>query len=480
MSQAPVNTAALKAKLDAVARMGRFEPAEIAAFERFISEAPEQALFRTNPIRYAALEKLSETRAIDLFLFATHAGLFELSWGVICGGCGAYLHTLEGLRELARDQPCGLCELSSPGSLDDNVEVAFTLSPAIRPLRYHDPVRLIGAEDGLFTFFSTSVDHDPEVARQNQSRVLENKLIEPHSIWEIQSDHDVPRLSLLAPESHALAHLEVEAGGAAELDLDFIDGRFVPDSGVVAPGRRIVRVHHRGGKHVRASFFIGRERPVPGAVCPIAGNNSFFTVRPFLTGKRLLTSQTFRDLFRAQSMPAEGGMALQSLTLLFTDLKGSTQMYERIGDIEAYRLVREHFDVLREVVSSRGGAVVKTIGDAIMATFSEPNAALEAAATMNREISKVGAAGDLVLKIGVHAGPCIAVESNDRLDYFGQTVNIAARVQGIAEAREIVCTEAIFSTPGAQQLIAAAGLVAKAESASLKGMEARVPVYRLS
>jgi class 3 adenylate cyclase len=121
-------------------------------------------------------------------------------------------------------------------------------------------------------------------------------------------------------------------------------------------------------------------------------------------------------------------------------VKGSTALYQSIGDAPAYARVRDHFAVLTEAIAAHDGALVKTIGDAVMASFSTPAPALEAAMVMNREIAKVG---ELELKIGLHAGPCIAVDLNERLDYFGQTVNIAARVQGIADSRQIVCTDAV-------------------------------------
>jgi class 3 adenylate cyclase len=196
----------------------------------------------------------------------------------------------------------------------------------------------------------------------------------------------------------------------------------------------------------------------------------------YLTGKRLLTTQVFRDLFRAESVPGEAGIALKNLSLLFTDLKGSTEMYERIGDLRAFDLVSRHFDLLRDLVRSRGGAVVKTIGDAVMASFSEPAGALDAAAAMTRDIRSIG---DLELKIGIHAGPCIAVQSNEQLDYFGQTVNIAARVQGIARAGEIVCTSEVMEAAGSAEVVRAASLKAVAGSAMLKGVEGAVAVHRL-
>src|SRR5437899_2523581 len=111
--------------------------------------------------------------------------------------------------------------------------------------------------------------------------------------------------------------------------------------------------------------------------------------RPFLTAKRLLTNQTFRDLFRTDTLDVDQRLKITSLTFLFTDLKGSTALYERVGDLVAYDLVREHFHVLYDVVRAEAGAVVKTIGDAVMATFSTPDRALAAALRMREEMARI-------------------------------------------------------------------------------------------
>ena len=174
--------------------------------------------------------------------------------------------------------------------------------------------------------------------------------------------------------------------------------------------------------------------------------------RPFLTAKRLLTNQTFRDIYRTDTLDVDQGLKITSLTFLFTDLKGSTALYDRVGDLAAYDLVREHFRVLNEIVASEAGAVVKTIGDAVMATFPTPDRALAAALRMRASVRDIRD-GDLLIKIGIHEGPCLAVTLNDRLDYFGQTVNIAARVQGLADAKAIFATKPVVDHPQVAKLI---------------------------
>src|SRR5471032_2236260 len=113
--------------------------------------------------------------------------------------------------------------------------------------------------------------------------------------------------------------------------------------------------------------------------------------RPFLTAKRLLTNQTFRDIYRTDTLDVDQGLKITSMTFLFTDLKGSTELYERVGDLVAYDMVRAHFGVLNEVVAAEAGAVVKTIGDAVMATFPTPDRALAAALRMREAMLKLNA-----------------------------------------------------------------------------------------
>jgi len=193
----------------------------------------------------------------------------------------------------------------------------------------------------------------------------------------------------------------------------------------------------------------------------------------------VLTSQTFRDLFRTETI-GENGLSIKSLAMVFTDLQASTALYERVGDIRALELVRSHFEKLNEVIRRHHGAVVKTIGDAVMAVFGESERAIGAAAGMHRALRKIDADGEtLALQIGVHAGSCIAIQTNHQIDYFGSAVNVAARVQGVAQGGEIVVTDTIWIAPGVQGLVQDFGLEATPDRVELRGISASVPVYRL-
>jgi class 3 adenylate cyclase len=204
--------------------------------------------------------------------------------------------------------------------------------------------------------------------------------------------------------------------------------------------------------------------------------------KPVLTAKRLLTNQTFRDIYRTDTIAIGQRLKILSLTFLFSDLKGSTELYARVGDLVAFDLVGEHFRLLQEIIGSEKGAVVKTIGDAVMATFETPDRAIAAAIRMREATSDLGAQRQhqrLHLKIGIHEGSCLAVTLNDQQDYFGQTVNIASRVQGLATSRAIVVTEQVVENTQASMLLESTGLKPTLRRATLSGIADEMSVYEI-
>jgi class 3 adenylate cyclase len=205
--------------------------------------------------------------------------------------------------------------------------------------------------------------------------------------------------------------------------------------------------------------------------------------KPFLTANRLLSNQTFRDTYHADALDVEQRLKITSLTFLFTDLKGSTALYEQVGDLVAYDLVRTHFRLLTEIVRAEAGAVVKTIGDAVMATFPTPTRAVAASLRMRDAMRRLNEErrrdNDLLLKIGIHEGPCLAVMLNERQDYFGQTVNIASRVQHLASSQAIYVTGSVVDHEATARLLETEGVSPVAQHHALRGIGDSLAVYEL-
>ena len=199
-------------------------------------------------------------------------------------------------------------------------------------------------------------------------------------------------------------------------------------------------------------------------------------------GLDLLAVPAFWELFAGDAPAPDESLRIGRVAILFTDLRASTAMYAKRGDPRAYRLVRDHFAILGETIARNGGALVKTIGDAVMASFSSGadavRASLEAQVELSARAEDLG--GELVLKAGVHAGACLIVTLNGRLDFFGGAVNTAARTLGLSHGRDCVVTDAVMSDieamvgRGAPQFH-----IAESFDAELRGIPAPVHVHRL-
>jgi class 3 adenylate cyclase len=198
----------------------------------------------------------------------------------------------------------------------------------------------------------------------------------------------------------------------------------------------------------------------------------------------LINRPLFREILGEQVLPQDQSLGVQRLAIFFSDLKRSTMLYQRLGDAKAYELVREHFDLVFDAVERYGGAAVKTIGDGVMGTFFDSVSALRGVAESVVAIEKLNQREGLSeedalhLKVGLHVGGCIVVTLNGRLDYFGSTVNIAARLSDLAQGGEIILSKAVLKDPEAREL-AVEMLCDQERETTLRGVMQKVEVCRI-
>ena len=454
------------------------DPTVAAAIEHHVKRAADRELSRINVLDFAARYGLDEERTVGAFLHCARLGLFDLYWNVLCPGCGGVLDSSATLKGVRREEyACALCAAGYEPTLDEMVEVVFTVNLRVRRIAAHDPDSLPLSEYMRQIFWSSGIDLPGNEAYE---RLLDEIIID--NVELPAGDKAILSLQLpgkfcivFDPVTHSARFLDVQGDATREdQNLTVAMNKVRAPTGRVQmrPGPLRLVLENRTDRRVLPAVWIASHE-----MHDLLGKR-----KPFLTAKRLLTNQTFRDIYRTDTLDVDQRLKITSLTFLFTDLKGSTDLYERVGDLVAYDMVRAHFKVLHEVVASEAGAVVKTIGDAVMATFATPDRAIAAALKMReamRTLNTQGKKEDLLLKIGMHEGPCLAVMLNDRLDYFGQTVNIAARVQGLAVSHSIFATKPVIENRQTAELLGAAGLTAVPQQASLRGIVDRYTVYEI-
>jgi class 3 adenylate cyclase len=204
-----------------------------------------------------------------------------------------------------------------------------------------------------------------------------------------------------------------------------------------------------------------------------------------LTARDLFLMNEARGRVVPGSLRTNAQLSLGRVAVLFTDLTGSTALYEAVGDAQACAVVLDHFEVIRAVVEASQGTVLKTVGDAVLALYSDEAAAALAAASIDRAVrrhlAQRGLAQKLGLKIAVYGGPGFLVREGDRLDVYGRIVNRAARLEGQAETGEILMpSEAYEGLParvkGELEVARRVTFHAKGVSSPLEAVACRVRV----
>ncbi|HXP74863.1 MAG TPA: adenylate/guanylate cyclase domain-containing protein [Stellaceae bacterium] len=468
MSEAEALFAVLRKSADAGAA---------SAIEGLVQDGRDRELCRINALAFAAKAGIGEERVISTFLHAARIGLFDLSWNVLCPGCGGVLEAGATLKTVNRSEySCALCAAGYEPNLDEMVEVTFTVSPRVRRIAAHSPHELPAVEYFRQIFWSSGVDLPEDSLEQKMEEItLEQIELPPGERAFLSLQLPAEFVIVFDPVTHAAQFVDVKGEPTRErqsLSMVFNAVRAPTGTTELHPGPLRLALENRTDLRV-----------LPGVW--IAGDNLHDLLgrrRPFLTAKRLLTNQTFRDIYGTDTLDVDQRLKITSLTFLFTDLKSSTELYERVGDLAAFDIVRAHFRVLNEIVAAEAGAVVKTIGDAVMATFPTPDRAVAAALRMREAMHRLNderGREDLLLKIGIHEGPCLAVVLNDHQDYFGQTVNLAARVQGLATSRSIFVTSPVVVYPQTSTLLQESGLSAVRQQHALRGIADEVEVYEI-
>ncbi|MDP7706973.1 adenylate/guanylate cyclase domain-containing protein [Mycobacterium avium subsp. hominissuis] len=376
--------------------------------------------------------------ATEACLAGVRAGLLGMRWDLLCPNCRGAKASVPTLAELPHGGVCSSCNIDYDRDFERNVELTFTPSPTVRPL-----------PEGDFCLSGPmSTEH---VAVQVLLRPGERRTVPV----------DLPagsyRLRTLHP-GHAV-------------EVDYEAGAF-PGLHITTTGAELLATSEPTDRPGTVTF-------VNDAGFELAALIEERTwTRETLTAPEVLSLQVFRDLFAEATLRPGDDAGISQVALLFTDLRGSTELYERVGDATAYNLVREHFTLLAEVIRDHDGAVVKTIGDAVMASFDDPAQAVRAALAMqHRIVAAASGAEPLVLKIGVHAGSSVVVTLNDRLDYFGSTVNMTARLQGQSAGGDIILSQALACDPAVREMLST--VTQRRETVALKGFTEPVGFVRL-
>lgn len=330
-----------------------------------LSALQEEKLFHIDVYGLAEELSVNKETALNVFIQGVYDGFFSIDWIYHCPTCGGVAHETLSIHEAVSENYCPACQKAFNNTLDDNIEVFFSIHPNIIPL-----------EPSLKETYLAKIENDVNT-----------------------------------------------------------------------------------------------------------GNYLTWKKTNSIKGIDLIQNNLYRELMGSDVLIAEQSLQIMKTAILFTDIKGSTFMYSELGDAKAFALVRDHFRILFDVIKRFNGVPVKTIGDAIMGVFMNSKNAVDASIEVQKELHEHYKNNPEIerieVKIGIHSGPALVVTLNNRLDYFGTSVNMAARIQNAALPNEVVISEKLFEDKEIQKSIAAVTNKVQRQHITFKGMKEESTVYHI-
>jgi class 3 adenylate cyclase len=419
------------------------DPECVARLIETIENADELTLARLRPYALADAWGIARRDALELCLKATRAGLLDLRWELLCPLCRGAKQSATSLREVQTALHCDSCNIDFTVNFDRSVEVIFRPNAAVRRVEARE--FCVGG---------------PQVT----PHIVVQQLVPAGESREVTPLLEEGRHRLRTQTSPGGQFVFVAPVGANSLTLR-ADGEAWPNEEARLGSRPTLTLDNATDAEQLFIF----ERMAWGDQAA--------------TAAEVTALQLFRDLFSTEALRPGDQISVGQLTILFTDLRGSTRLYREIGDSVAFGTVMSHFDVLRDEIAREGGSIVKTLGDAIMAVFPRPAPALRAILRVQAALASPPAgARPLTMKAGIHTGPCIAVTLNERLDYFGSNVNIAARLEPLSTGSDCVITSDVRHDPEVAALLddPAGDYEAEPMETELKGFdEERFELWRV-
>jgi class 3 adenylate cyclase len=398
---------------------------------RFVQEGDDFSVSRIRPYELAEDWNLPRRDLLTVCLRATRAGVLDLQWDLMCPLCRGASETGTSLRDINAKVHCDACRIDFKANFDRFVELTFRPNALIRQVEHE-------------TFCLGSPHKSPHIVAQ--------QLLPARTQRNLTLPLEEGSYRLRALELDGEQRIRVSENGNASARITVATADWSTNELELATQSSI-----QLDNSTDAEQLLILERTLWDDLAA--------------TAAQVTALQIFRDLFSTEALRPGEQISVGTLTVLFTDLRNSTRLYREIGDATAFGRVMSHFDVLKQKIADEDGALVKTIGDAVMAVFSSPAAALRAMLNAQETLAMpADGSAPLILKAGLHTGPCIAVTLNDRLDYFGSTVNMAARLEGLSTGSDVIISDAVFSDAEVRDLISPENeLQATAFEMELKG-----------
>lgn len=378
---------------------------------RFLKNADEQDLKRIKPETLASLWKKPLDKVTEIMMFAANMEILNFSWDLVCPGCRKTSHNTQKLVEVTEPLYCDHCEEEFRLDFNHTIQLVFQPHPMVRK----------------FSKKNYCLGNPSE-----RSHIVLQQYLYPGQKKYLKIRLKPGDYHFKSNLTEGILLLKVVANGVDNVSINIWENEFIGQDINISSEPNLV-IQNQKSEPLLA--IIERVEWNPGII----------------SAAEITSNQTFRSLYPQELLRDSEKIQATDLTVMFTDLNNSTRMYATEGDESAIGQVIDHFEIIRQVVTEERGAIVKTIGDAVMAIFTKPHHAIRAF-DKARELLENARDGKpaVKLKAGIHIGNCVALTLNNRIDYFGTTVNMAARFVELSRGNDIVLSEKCWNSTDVQ------------------------------
>ncbi|MCB1189657.1 MAG: adenylate/guanylate cyclase domain-containing protein [Leptospiraceae bacterium] len=403
----------------------------------YILHGDDTELFRLRVVSLSKKWNFPERDIIRTFLYATKFGLLTMSWDIICPHCRGVRKEASSLWDVPVNGSCDVCEVDFETNQENSIEITFHIHPSIRNVPE--------------VFFCSA-----EPAKKSHIKVQLN--LEPGTGVTIPSELERGKYRLRVKSIEGVDYLNIDEGYLAS---------------------KIIWKPEQTHKELQT-------KPKPEiSIQNTLNKEASFTLESLdwevdiLRPSTLFNFQDYKNLFSTEQLPYDVHLNLGEQTILFTDIVGSTQMYLMEGDIPAFIKVKSHFKKIYDILNRYEGVIVKTIGDAVMSGFTKPANALQAAIELQKVFDKSVKESFVRLRVSINTGPCIAVNFNSGIDYFGSTINLGAKLQSFVNAGQVAFSEYFYNKPEVRQILEAQNIKVEELEEQIPSTTENLKVFRI-
>jgi serine/threonine protein kinase/class 3 adenylate cyclase len=388
----------------------------------YLARGASQDIARIRPLALAERFQLDPNQVVAACLYGVREGLLELHWDLLCPLCRTSSQVIDTLRAIREHGRCEACNLDFRLDFANSVELIFRAHPEVR-------------EADLGTYCVGGPAHSPHVFAQIRVAPFERIELEldlPEGSYRLRGPQLPRAVDFHVSAAATMRRWEIELAAPADLEA----------AGTLRPGGQVLVLKNRHDRELLVRI----ERTVSRGDA--------------LTAARAASLALFRALFPGEVL-APGQLAtVSTATFLLTALDPSQAdaLYQELGDAGAFGVLHAHFERLSSAIRQGGGAVVKTLGEGVLAVFSDVAAAARTALELPDHLAASDTIRSLRLRVAIHRGTTLAATLNDHLDYFGATTRQAAAILAFARGNELVLTQTVAADPEVAAMLAARGI----------------------